>query len=119
MGVYHCSPFGVIVRPHISLFVPGRDYPRNVSIVTLSFRVGRGLFWKWAGSAELCHCLLRTSFVPGGQGGVIPVSLGHAILRSSPFYQGLWVQPPGTGDGGAGIRLHHGSGVEERPAQLL
>lgn len=76
------------MRPLISPSVPGREYTRNVSIVTLSSRAGGRLFRKKAGSAELCR-LLRTYFVPGDKVASFPcllVTPSWALLRSIRVY---------------------------------
>lgn len=64
-----------------------------------------------AGSAELYHCLM-----PGDKVVSFLCLLDHTVSYTSLLHQGLWVQPPGTRDGGAGLRLRHGCGVEEGPA---
>lgn len=63
------------------------------------------------GSAELCHCLM-----PEDKLVSFLCLLDHTVLYISLFHQSLWVQSPGTRDGGAGIGLCHGRGVEEGPA---
>lgn len=64
-----------------------------------------------AGSAELCHCLM-----PGDKVVSFLCLSAHTILHTSLLHQALWVQPPGTRDGGAGVGLRHGCGVEEGSA---
>lgn len=75
----------------------------DTGVLNLEDPAGNG-----AGSAELCHCLM-----PGDKVVSFLCLLDHTILYTSLLHQGLWVQPPGTCDGGAGIGLRHGRGVEK------
>lgn len=75
----------------------------DTGVLNLEGSAGNG-----TGSAKLFPCL-----IPGDKVVSFLCLLDHTILYTSLLHQGLWVQPPRTRDGGAGVGLRHGRGVEE------